>query len=648
MLYHAGVPGLSGGYVGVDVFFVISGFLVTTMILGEHARTGAVRIVRFYARRIRRLLPMAALVLVCTIAAVKAFVPPLLWPDLSTSARWTAAYLGNYRLAADGTNYLASDSPTPFQHYWSLAVEEQFYLLWPLLLVVGLRLGRRWTSSLAVLVGLVTAGSFVACLLRVASSQPYAFFSLPTRAWELGVGGVCALAATTLRRPGARWATVAGWLGLALIAAGVVLYGPTVTYPGWATLAPVLGTAAVLLAGRSAARTSWSALLGPAPMQWLGRVSYSLYLWHWPVLVLPVLVAGEGLRWPTRAALVVGAVLLAHLSERFVERPVRTNTVGLGTATTLVGAGGVTVVALVASAALALVPTLATSVVVPATGAQDVARGVVGGTVVPADVTPALIEVSADLPAVYRDGCHLGFADTTARPCRFGAAAGGRHVMLLGDSHAAQWFPALETASTDRGWRLTSLSKSACPMVDATVESSALRRPFVECETWKQRVIDRVWAERPDLVVLSAYSQGYRSLLLGAGTGAGNFDRSWAMGLTRMLSRLPPGTRVVVLGDSPEWPRPPVTCLSGQLASARNCERAVPEVTDGVLSTAVEQATREAGARYVPTVPWLCSRTCPAIVGNVVVYRDRQHVTATFSRLLATRMATEVLVAPTP
>jgi len=569
VLYHAGVPFLGGGFVGVDVFFVISGFLMARLTVAEHARTGTVRIGAFYAWRIRRLLPMAAVVLAATLAAARLFVPPLLWPELSRVARSVAVYLTNYQLAAGGTDYLASSEPSPFQHYWSLAVEEQFYLFWPLLLLVVLRRRRRWPAPM---LAAATAGSFALCVVQVVSSQPMAFFGLPARAWEFGVGALCALLPAG-ERSSPRWAAVAGWVALALIGTAAVLYGPTVVYPGWASLPPVAGTGMILVAGRSGARGP--ILLRVAPMPWLGRISYSLYLWHWPLLVVPTLATGEDLGGPARAALVLAAVALAGLSERYIERPFRRNAFRLGTWTTLAGAAGVTALALVASVAVATLPTLAEPVVAGPSSAASAE----GTQVVPADVTPALRDVAADLPVVYRDGCHLDIASTVPALCRFGAPAGARRVMLLGDSHAAVWFPALETAAIDDRWSLTSLSKTACPLVDVPVEQVALRRPYVECEIWKANVVRRVWAERPNLIVLSAYSPAFRSLML----APGDFDRTWADGLRRMIGLLPPGTAVVVLGDTPDWPRPPVDCLSGALDHARDCARPTTELTDGAL-----------------------------------------------------------------
>lgn len=629
VLYHAGVPGLTGGFVGVDVFFVVSGFLMTTLLLREQASTGTLRIPAFYARRARRLLPMAVVVLGSTLLAVRFLVPPLLWPDVSHVARAAAVGLTNEQLARDGVDYLASDAPSPLQHYWSLAVEEQFYVLFPVLVLILAGRGRRVTT---VALGVLTASSFAFCLWRVGRVAPAAFFGLPSRAWELGVGALAALILLAGHRP-RRYGDAVSWTGIGVVVAAAVVIGPDVPFPGWATLAPVLGTAAALIGGASAAGPF---LLRCRPARWVGRVSYSLYLWHWPLLVLPVLVTGDALGPWERGVLVGVALALAALSERWIERPFRRNTPGLRVWPTL-GLSAVAVAAtLVASVGLARLPVLSVTTEVPALTAATTG---VGGAVVPADVTPTLLSVAGDLPDVYRDGCQLTFFDTTLRPCRYGDPSAARTVMLLGDSHAAQWSPGLERAAADGGWALTSLTKSSCPMVDVAVRSEKLVRPYTECETWKQEVLARMWAERPALVVLSAFSAAYRPLVI----GGGDVEQRWADAEASMIRRFPPGTRVVVLGDSPAWSRAPSICLSDHLADAARCAGPPATLIDAGMTAAEARGAQEVGARYLPTLRWLCAATCPAIEGNVLVYRDDRHVTATFSRLLAGRLGDEVL-----
>jgi len=250
VLYHAGVPFLPGGYVGVDIFFVISGFLITSHLLGQLESHGTLRFGEFYARRARRILPASFVVLALSVAAALIWYPPLLMKDLWAAAVATALYVPNYFFASANSDYLAeSSNPSLFQHYWSLGVEEQFYLLWPVLLALVWVLVRSRRALVGVLIAVVAA-SFALCVWLTFAAQPWAFFSLPSRAWELGVGGLVAV--LLQRRPGIveeRWAAPLGWAGIAAMAASVFLFSSETLFPGAAAAVPVLGTAAVIAAG---------------------------------------------------------------------------------------------------------------------------------------------------------------------------------------------------------------------------------------------------------------------------------------------------------------------------------------------------------------------------------------------------------------
>ncbi len=295
VFYHAHVGFLGGGYIGVDVFFVISGFLITDLLWRELERTGRVSFSSFYGRRLRRLLPMAVLVLIVTMVASLRWLPPLELRSVWKDGLATALYGGNYRFAAVQTNYLMSSAPpSPFQQYWSLGVEEQFYLFWPLLLLVApaaiWRLsGRRPyfagttkqhpaharmlpPSRLAafVVLGAIAVGSFAFSLWLTQTDQPWAFFSLPSRAWELAAGGLVALGAPVLLHAPAGIAAVAGWTGLAVVTLSAMTFTSLTAFPGLAAGAPVLGAAAILAAGLSAGGWGPAALLDRAPPALLG------------------------------------------------------------------------------------------------------------------------------------------------------------------------------------------------------------------------------------------------------------------------------------------------------------------------------------------------------------------------------------------
>ncbi len=318
LLFHVQVPAFGGGFTGVDIFNVISGFLITGLLVREVGARGTIDLPRFYFRRARRLLPAGLLVISLTLVASYLILSPIRFPSVAGDGAASALYVANYRFALSGTDYLASAAdPSPYQHFWSLAVEEQFYLVWPLLiLLVSRAVGAR---RVGYVLGGVTLASFLFSLYMTDISAPWAFFSLPTRAWELGAGGLVAVGvAARLPR---RLLPSVGVLGLTLIVAGVLLINDTVPYPGTAALLPVLGTC-FLIIGASDAAGRLAQGLGSRVPRYIGSISYSLYLWHWPLLILvPIALSDDTL--VLRVVLGIVAVCCAMISTRFIEAPFR-------------------------------------------------------------------------------------------------------------------------------------------------------------------------------------------------------------------------------------------------------------------------------------------------------------------------------------
>ena len=343
VLFHAHVGLLRGGFVGVDVFFVVSGYLITGLLWRELSGSGRVSLAAFYGRRARRLLPASVLVIVVTAVASRHWLPPLQMPSVAKDGVASALYVANYRFAFAQTNYLnASAPPSPYQHYWSLGVEEQFYLLWPLLLIVAslawrygvyrgryqrrhLSAGGRPNRSTALgALAAITVASFFLSVWLTHANQPWAFFSLASRAWELGAGGVLALAAPQVKRLPPQLAAALGWAGLGLILGSFLVISTTTPFPGTAALAPVLGTVAVLAAGEvAAAHAGPVRLLGQRPMKMMGRISYSWYLWHWPFLILAPYAIGHALNLPENLLVAALSGVVAAATFLLVETPVR-------------------------------------------------------------------------------------------------------------------------------------------------------------------------------------------------------------------------------------------------------------------------------------------------------------------------------------
>ncbi|XVV12515.1 acyltransferase family protein [Actinoplanes sp. CA-131856] len=308
------MPGVGGGYIGVDVFFVISGFLITSLMLREVDETGRISLIGFYARRCRRLLPAAGLVLVTVILASYHWLGFLRGDEIAEDAGWAALFASNFRSATQGVDYLASQSaPSPVQHFWSLAVEEQFYLVWPVALILLLWLGFRWALPYWLIGAIVLSLAYA-----VGQTGTWSFFSPVTRLWELGAGCLLGLAATRLRHLPYRIAGAMAATGVALIVVTALTFDEQTPFPGYAAALPV-GATMLVLAGRA------DALLGGRPMMFLGRLSYSLYLWHWPVLIIAEQAAGGPLPALTRAVLVLLSVALSVVTYLCVEDPIRRN-----------------------------------------------------------------------------------------------------------------------------------------------------------------------------------------------------------------------------------------------------------------------------------------------------------------------------------
>ena len=327
VLYHAGLPGLGGGYVGVDVFFVISGFVITGLLLRERTSTGATSLVAFYSRRVRRILPAATLVIVSTVVLTYLVLGVVYGDPTAVTARWTAVFLANFHFADTATSYLnATLPPSPLQNFWSLAVEEQFYLVYPaiFLVVASLRSTVSLRARLIATLIPIIAMSLVISAAQTATNPNGAYFSPLTRAWELALGALVAAATPALLRLPRTVATAMTWLGLAAIGFAAVTYSSASQYPGTLVIIPVVGTALVIAGGTPV--PSWAAerVLRIAPLQWFGRLSYSLYLWHWPILIIAAEEAGQNaLPFHRNIPWLAVALVAAVATHVCVENPVR-------------------------------------------------------------------------------------------------------------------------------------------------------------------------------------------------------------------------------------------------------------------------------------------------------------------------------------
>ena len=681
LAYHAGIPGIVGGYVGVDVFFVLSGFLITGLLIRELDATGRISLREFYARRARRLLPASALVLLVTAVASAFVMPPLRMPDIAGDIAAAAAYVSNIRFALQATDYLGSElAPSPVLHFWSLGVEEQFYLFWPALLalVAGSSFLARDRAGGQRRVGLTLAVVFVASLALsiwlTGVQQPWAFFSLPTRAWELALGGMLALPVAARFVPRGI-APLMAWAGLGLVVLAALILDTSTPFPGTAALIPTIGCALIVAAGLPAVVAADrrvripgpTTLLSLPPVRFFGRISYSLYLWHWPVLVLPAVAFGH-LPGVARLALAGVAIVIAWASTRFVEDPIRhgryvgkqaTRNLALAGVTTLVvatfalGLGAWTQRALIPagpaiggtvdevplptdapSDASSASPGSASPTTTPSPSVPSLASAPV-----PADLVPSLSAARDDLPIIYSDGCHLDPATVQPETCVFGDTSSETSIVLFGDSHAAQWFPALERLANERHLRLISLTKSACASADVPIWSDLYNRPYDECAQWRELALARIKAEHPALVVVSN-ARHYALIIDGASASSVDHEDVWSAGLTRTIDDIKAtGSDVLVIGDTVRMDEDPPVCLSASLDDVRRCSAPRKRAVATARLAADQQVATSTGASFIDPTPWQCfTDPCPPVIGRFLVYRDTHHMTATFARALAERL----------
>ncbi|MEX0428507.1 SGNH hydrolase domain-containing protein [Nocardioides sp. DS6] len=638
VLYHANVPHLTGGYVGVDVFFVISGFLITGQLMREQDETGRISLLRFYGGRIRRLLPSALIVIAATLVMSRLWGSIFHVRDVVHDAFWGVTYLINYHLAAQGVDYQhATDSPSPLQHLWSLAVEEQYYLLWPLALIVCMLLGRRYRRTLVLAVLLVGGGLSLYVSHRMTMSDPpAAYFDVQTRAWELALGALVALAATGLARIPKPVMIPAGWAGLALIVWSGLHFTDDTPFPGTAALVPTLGAAAVIAAGGPKVLGGVEALLGRKVLGGIGKVSYGWYLWHWPMVVLVPLAFDQELPWVNLVEISALALWFAVMMHWLVESPALRSRLhprswvfsGAAGSGAVAGVGIALVVSLPAFVGSGA-PTSTFDLASANTGVVQAALGKgLMTTEAPRNLRPSIQQATQDQPASTKDGCHLDFLEVHQGPCIYGDPHGKHTLALYGDSHAQQWLPALDREGKLKHWRIMSLTKAACSVADWTVYSNVLGREYTECMTWRQQAVAKMVKAKPDLVVVSQSDA----------VAGNNSNTAWADATTRTMAMLRQrGLRAAYLMDTPMPKQDVPECLAGNLNNVGACNTTMSQARQfGDRWDEVHKALTQASITTIDPTRWLCTpKGCPAIVGNTLVYRDESHMTATFSAWLA-------------
>ena len=648
VLYHLWPGSLKGGFVGVDVFFAISGFLITAHLLREAVSTGRVSLPKFWARRARRLLPASLLVLLVSGIATLLWVPQAHWVQFFREIAASALYVQNWELATNAVDYLAADNnPSPVQHYWSLSAEEQFYIVWPILILVALLFAAKRSANakriaIGIVLGIVVAASFVFSVWETSTNPAQAYFITPTRAWEFGLGGLLAIFAGGVAKAPHAVRALVSWLGLAAIVLAVLTYSGETPFPGYQAALPVLGTLAVIWAGAPDARWSPSSLASIRPIQWLGDVSYSVYLWHWPLIVIVPFALDRELGTVTKVGILLVTLVLAWASKKYVEDPAREGrflvtrkprwtfaamaagmviVVGLGASVVVVQQTEAAQAQAAVDVVLAEAPECFGA---PAATIADPAvceEFDLGGKVIPSQST-----FSSERPEIYSEECQTTATESAVKDCVFGNEKSETVIALAGDSHAAQWFPALKAIAETNDLALHVFFKSGCPFLDNSTGDGA-------CAKWNNAALDEIEAiPGLDTVVTSstaAYNTDYTAEKAAARTKA--FTNRWN-------ELQADGLGVLVIADTPRMNSHIIDCLEQSTdAEVRDC--GLPR-SESLYRTDVmaEAAAATPGVELADFSEVLCTTDwCPAVIGDVIAYRDNSsHLTATFSRTFET------------
>lgn len=659
LLYHFWPAALPGGFIGVDIFFVVSGFLISSHMYREAAGTGGVRLGRFWARRIRRLLPISLLVLLVSLVASLAVLPKTVWATNFTQIAASALYGQNWLLANAAVDYSAADNAaTIVQHYWSLSVEEQFYIVWPIIFIgaIGLSLSFRKrldTSALprrgyvAIIVSLTALliASLAYSVVATNADSARAYFVTPTRVWEFAAGSLVALLLLGRQFVGAR-STILAWTGMATIIVCSFTFSSATPFPGWVAILPVAGACLMLSAPGSFSVLAPRWWLSAKPVTFLGDISYGIYLWHWPMIVLARTVLDAEPDMATKVIIIALTVGLAAASKKYVEDPWRHGRVIASTRRAMTFAVvGTTVIAVSAFAVMPRVDTSPANLVDRQGKDSCFGPGALVGGAHCASVLrdskpdPGPEVVVAQNPKPIYPGCQSPPAGTEILSCGLGAAerSADRTVAVVGDSHASQWFSALDQLGKTRNWHIKTFTKAACPVTFAIRSSrskAAASKP--DCLTYSRDVAERVARDSSISVVFPSsrsYEYGYASgsdpTLVAPGVdGYAAVWQEW----------LDAGKQVVVLG---EVPRPGSSrvpdCLAKNPDHSMACSRlAADAVQKNLVLAAAAEKLKARKVLYMPMRDFFCDATvCYAVVGGLITYRDNTHLSREYSTAMA-------------
>jgi len=654
VVYHLWPHRLTGGYVGVDVFFVISGFLITSHLLSEVARTGTVSLPRFWARRIRRLLPAASIVLLSSAVAMFAFVPPSLWERTGRELTASALYFQNWALAANSIDYLGAEgSASLVQHFWSLSVEEQFYIAWPILIVLALVISRRTKSHnprrvLLVALAAIFVLSLVFSAILTHFDPNVAYFHTGTRAWEFAAGGLLAfLPAASKRllqsRAGLAVNALGAWAGWALILGTGLLFTPRTPFPGYLALLPVLGTVLVIAAGRPDSGFSINRVSGFWPVRKVGDLSYAIYLWHWPLIVVVPYITVSPLTTVQKIGILAVSIGLAVLSQRFIERPVQLST--------RLAARPRTSYLFAALSALVMVGlTVTSALMIPHGQPRPVAAAQLSSQCFGAAAQvnsescsePYAVSHGVDTVSAANDRGSLGLdcnsPETEVVMCEFGDLKTPLHtIALIGNSHAGHLVGALSEYGKTHHWKIILMRHTGC---SGALADDVIRGTEKVCLEWTKNVRAEILGRADIDTVVFGTNRDSQHYFTKARVLKPDEVTALRSAVSATLDEYADaGKTVMVFGDVPGHFTDPVPqCVFLHRDQYDPCatprdKKEAPDEINFIADAAVASGGR---IGYHDLTDYFCdARECHVVIGGVIAYIDQNHMSDTYSRSLA-------------
>ena len=698
VLFHLEISVFSGGFVGVDVFFVISGYLLTSLFFNEIERNKFVNIFAFFSRRVRRLLPASVFTVFGTVLIGWLVLSPFALEELIKDAFAASTYSMNFRLVHQATDYLGSDSsPSVFQHYWSLAVEEQFYLIWPFIFA-GLAKLKISREQIGILMAILIAISFGFSIIQTEEDQIWAFFMLPTRAWEMALGALIACYKDQILLLNDKLIEVLGFIGLASILIPCVLYDDFTLYPSWRAAFPVIGTALII----SCAGSTISKILSFKLLTSIGKYSYGWYLWHWPLICIAKRYYFQQNDLFVSSVASIIAFIVAVISYKVIEKPIRELKVfstrpKKGVVLGVLSTGLSVLILLVAfharpistiqlsssqnetsvsevssdnfssetSDSLSAPEDLTNSEQVPDTmndHSQDnqEIENPTNAAPVPDTINVYLLEhqerltdgaqltilpdyvsLGGPYPIVYSDGqgCHVDSDGLTSPLCEYGDIDAERTMVLFGDSHAASWFPLFDQYSREKGWRLLSRTKSSCFVEDLRFPLYGTNLEYTECSDWKNSVVNELQENPVDLIIVVTKRKDVEVM-------RDMFSvEEWQAGLVSTLNSFRSvSSEVVLVGATPLLSNHARECVTSYPNNLDFCHGKFEDVVPSDYQALEIQSADDAQVKYLPTIDLVCTDTiCPVVVGNNVIYSDREHLTNDFVLELKNLMSIRLL-----